>query len=372
MGMVRLKKFLPARLRRCREIMLMNNLDGLVVADPADVRYLTGFSGEDSVLLITAVNKVIVTDSRYVEQLRQECPGLRRFIRRGAMADAVAEVWNRLIGIYGGRKKLLCGVESDSVTYRQYRFYRKLIGMSLKPVDPVVGPIRIDKDSWEIAQIRQAIRIAQTAMESVIPKVRQKVTEREVAAELDYLADRLGSESPAFNTIVAFGPHAAQPHAQPGPARLRKNQPILIDWGATFAGYRSDLTRCFVLGRIPPDFAEAYRWVLEAQAAAIKAVKPDIPLTVVDQAARNVLKKARLPVYGHGTGHGLGLAVHEGPALGPKSKGVLEAGMVLTIEPGVYLPGRFGIRIEDDVLVTTAGARILSSMPKNLESVLIG
>jgi Xaa-Pro aminopeptidase len=372
MTTVRLKKFLSTRLQRCREIMLMNNLDGLIVADPADVRYLTGFSGEDSVLLITAVNRVIVTDSRYVEQLRQECPGLRRFVRHGAMPDAVAEVWRRLMKIYSGRKKLLCGIEADSATYRQYRSYRKLIGKNFKTVNPVVSSLRILKDGWEIDKIRGAIRIAQSAVQEALPLFRNSLPEREIASIVDYVAARHGSESPAFSTIVAFGPHAAQPHARPGLTRLRKNQPILIDWGATFAGYRSDLTRCYVLGRIPPVFAEVYRWVLEAQDAAIKAVMTGVPLTAVDQAARNVLKKVSLPVYGHGTGHGLGLAVHEGPALGPKSKGLLEEGMVLTIEPGVYIPGQFGIRIEDDVLVTARGAKVLSTLAKCLESVSIG
>jgi Xaa-Pro aminopeptidase len=351
--------------------MREHGFDALILPEPNDVRYLTGFSGDDSVLVITPRRRVIVTDSRYVEQLRQECPGLRRFVRKGPMTDAIAYVWDWLASPSTRRRKLTCALDSDAASHRQFQAYRKAIGRALTPVPSPLGTLRIHKDDLEVAALQKAVHIAQNAVRNVMPLVHPSVSERELAAIIDFAAARLGSDAPAFPTIVAFGHHTAQPHARPGSAELRKNQPILIDWGAAVDGYRSDLTRCFVLGKIPPVFAEAYRWVLETQHVAIAAVKPGAYLAEIDSAARNVLKRAKLPVYGHGTGHGVGLAVHEGPTISPKSQGLVEKGMVMTIEPAVYLPDKFGIRIEDDVLVTDKGSKTLSTLPKNLESVRV-
>ncbi|KPK76246.1 MAG: hypothetical protein AMJ79_07310, partial [Phycisphaerae bacterium SM23_30] len=183
---------------------------------------------------------------------------------------------------------------------------------------------------------------------------------------------RGGSSGAGFETIVAVAGHAAQPHAQAGNTRLKKNQSILFDWGAAVAGYRSDLTRCLVAGKIRPAFAEAYQWLLEAQTSAIEAVRPGASLRRIDDIARKALLKSPFGIYEHGTGHGIGLAVHEQPILNRKSKGELCEGMVVTVEPGIYVPGRFGIRIEDDVLVTARGYRVLSTLAKDLDSCVIG
>jgi len=377
MAAVRLKKYVGGRLRRLRGILREKDLAGLIVTDPAEVRYLTGFSGDDSVFLLTERRKMMVTDSRYVVQLRDECPGLARKVRQGAITEAVGEVLSGWGVIPRRRRKRppVIGVDPEGLTAGQYRSYRKVIGKGLRPIKEPVKPLRQCKDDYEIAQIRRAVRVAEAALQRVLEELKVGMTEQETAARLEYEMSRRGGGPAAFESIVAFGAHAAQPHARPGRKRLGKRDTLLFDWGAQVEGYRSDLTRCFAVGRIPAAFRDVYRCVLDAQLAAIAEVRPGVALCDVDAAARKVLREGlkglpgRFAVYGHGTGHGLGLDVHEGPFFSPRSKGVLEEGMVMTIEPGVYVPGRFGIRIEDDVLVTARGRTVLSRMAKDLSSV---
>jgi len=374
MNVVRLKPFIAARVKRCCAVLAERQLDALIVVDPADVSYLTGFGGEDSVLVLTRNRRVLVTDSRYTIQARQECPGLALHIRKDDMPGAVAQVLQRLK--QRSRKIFTIGIEADHIILSQYRTYRRSIKKGLRSIKPLVPVLRQNKDAYEITQIRKAIRVAQDAMTTILEEASVGKTERELAARLEYEMARRGSTAPAFGTIVAVGVHAAQPHAVPGKAKWRQNQSILFDWGATVNGYRSDLTRCFVLGRIRPVFADAYQRLLEAQLVAIDEVRDGVPLEQVDNAARKLLKRSKWPIYGHGTGHGLGLKIHESPFLKPPIKGakrgdkdVLREGMVITIEPGIYVPGRFGMRIEDDVLVTKRGANVLTSLAKDLDSV---
>jgi len=363
-------------------------LDAFIINDPADVSYLTGFSGDDSVLLVAQSRKILVTDSRYVIQVRQECPGLALKVRKADMSVAVGgvmESWGFLSGRTFRKKIAAVGIDPDTVTAAALKAYRKAVGRGLRFSRGLVGELRLCKDDFEIEQIRKAARIAETAMKETLKSIKPGVTELEVAAELEYEMARRGGRPAAFESIVAFGAHGAQPHARPGRGRLGTNQSILIDWGATVGGYRSDLTRCFLVGRIRPAFMDAYQWVLEAQLAAIEAVRPGVEFVQVDRAARNLLMKSlkstklrafrgldwRKVVYDHGTGHGLGLNIHEAPSLSKKSKGVLKEGMVITVEPGIYIPGRFGIRIEDDVLVTRKGRTLLSRLGKDLNTVTL-
>lgn len=368
--MVRLKKYVAGRVKRCRELMRQRGLDGLIVAAPEDVRYLTGFDGDDSVLVLTGTGRVLVTDSRYTEQVKQECRGLAMVMRKGAMSEAVGEVCSRLL-LKRDRQPGRMGVERDSVTVGQYKGYRKAVGSGLQVVGPLVADLRSCKDEYEVGQIRKAAAVAADSILDVLGWLGPGMSEREVAARLDYEMGRRGSEKPAFASIVAFGDHAAQPHAIPGARRLKKRDTLLFDWGATLGGYRSDLTRCYAVGRILPVFADAYRRVLEAQEAAISAVKAGARLKDVDAAAREVLRGGGLPMYGHGTGHGLGLQVHEGPIVNGKQEARLCEGMVVTIEPGVYVPGGYGIRIEDDVLVSSKGPKLLSRLAKDFDSILL-
>lgn len=365
--MLKIKPFISARLRRCRSMLAEKQLAGLIVLDPADVSYLTGFQGDDSVLVLTAGKRLLITDTRFTVQAHEECPGLPLLLRKEPMTEAIAEAYGKLQpGRRGWTRPI--GIEKGSITLGQYQTLRKKTGRTLEPVEGIVTELRQAKDGYEIAQITKAIRIAEDAFVALRDHIRLGMSEAQLKARLEYEMSVRGSTVPSFPSIVAFAGHAAQPHAIAGNARLRGGQPLLCDWGATLNGYRSDLTRCLAAGRISPVFAEAYQLVLEAQLSAIQAVKPGAALAEVDAAARKTIRRP-WPVYGHGTGHGLGLNVHEAPRLGPKIKGALREGMVVTVEPGMYLPGRFGIRIEDDVLVTARGGKVLSRLDKSLESV---
>jgi Xaa-Pro aminopeptidase len=368
MPSVKLKSFVPGRLRRCRDQMLTHKLTGLIVTDPLDVRYLSGFSGGDSVLVLTADRKILVTDSRYAEQARKQCPSLTIKLRCGSMTDAVAEVLSQLQSAKTAKHRI--GIIAEAVTMSQYRTYRKAIGRSLCDCPAIISQLRVCKDSYEVAQIRQAVRVAQQSLKNVLSWIEPGKSELAAAGRLEYEMSRLGSSLPAFSTIVAYGGRTSQPHAQPGAGRLRQGQSLLFDWGATVNGYRSDLTRCFVAGRIRPVFAKAYTQVLEAQLTAIKEIRPGIALSHIDAVAREQLKNVP-DAYAHGTGHGIGLEIHENPGVTSNAQGVLLEGMVVTVEPGIYVPGMFGIRIEDDVLVTARGATVLSKLAKNLESVCL-
>ncbi len=369
MPAVSVKKCISARVRRCRRVLAEQGTDALIVVNPVDVRYLTGFTGDDSVLVLTAKHRILVTDSRYTLQIKAECPGLSQVQRNGSMTEAVAAT---LRNCFRTRRRVAAvAIESEQVTLSDFKSYRRAIGKGLKECPGILTDLRQCKDTQELVEIGKAVRVAQKGLQAALQEIRIGMKEVELVSLLEYEMARQGGRPPAFNTIVAFGAHGAHPHAVAGNQRLKQNQPVLIDWGATVNGYKSDLTRCFCSGRIPPDFAEAYQRVLEAQLSAIEEVKPGIPLSQVDAAARGVMQKSGLPVYGHGTGHGIGLDIHEEPRLHPKNKQLLEEGMVITIEPAVYLPGKWGIRIEDDVLVTAKGRRVLSTQAKRLTDIAL-
>jgi Xaa-Pro aminopeptidase len=242
-------------------------------------------------------------------------------------------------------------------------------------VNDAVGPSRIIKDELEVGAICQAIKIAQDAFRALIARGRKGFvgrTERAVAAELDYLMRQAGADKSSFDTIVAAGPHGSLPHYRPGDTRIKAGDPVLIDWGAKLRGYCSDLTRVVFTGTIPPELAAAYEATLDAQAAGIKAVKAGISLKSPDSAARAALGRAGLAEkFVHGLGHGIGLEIHEAPGLAQTASGRLKAGMVVTVEPGVYLPGIGGIRIEDDILVTKQGSVRLSTLSSRLKDMLL-
>lgn len=370
MAAVSLKSFVTARLRRCREQMRDRALDALIVVNPVDVRYLTGFTGDDSILVITATRRVLISDTRFTIQIQEECPELSRHIRKNVvMSVALKETLNKLFSKWRKRNPPVVGIETESLPIKQYKVFKKTVGSGFREAEGILSSLRLCKDAYEIKQTRLAAKCAQDSMKAVLRQLKIGMSEIEIAGLLDYEMSQRGGRPPAFPVIVAYGGRAAQPHATPGKARLKTNQTFLFDWGATVNGYKSDLTRCYGTGKIPPVFRDAYQWVLEAQLAAIKAVKPGVRLMDADEAARKVMRKSRFPMYGHGTGHGLGLDIHEEPRLSQVSAGELAEGMIVTIEPGVYLSDRFGIRIEDDILVTATGATCLTRFPKDPASI---
>jgi len=367
-----------------RRLLDKKEMDCLIVTKPANVTYVTGFMGDDSWAVITRQGRTyLVTDSRYTEQAQAECPNCRIIRRKQPIAEAIGRLIKKLKPVPSTKFRAglseacterrrsvegsvqIVGVES-STSLADFAAIRKNVAARLrrgdarlKTVADVIESLRSQKDAGEIAAIIEAASIAAKALEQTIPRIKPGVSESELAGMLDLEVRKLGAKI-GFDTIVAFGPNASRPHHQPTTRKLRSADTILIDFGAKHKGYCCDITRCFAVGRPTALYKRAYDVVELAQAAAIKKVKAGVKMVKVDTAARDVICSSDLPVYGHGTGHGFGLEIHELPFVKPESKGRLKAGEVLTIEPGIYMPGKLGVRIEDDILVTQTGCRILT------------
>jgi Xaa-Pro aminopeptidase len=335
----------------CRELD-KKKISFLLVTSPANVTYITGFLGADSWAAVAGGRVYLLTDSRYTEQAQKECPSCKIIDRAGLMADAVANLVKKL-------KSIRTVVVEDSVSLADFEQLKKTVKARFRTVAGIIEIVRSVKDESEIATIRSAAAISTKALEQTLPYIKPGVTESELAGMLDFQIRKLGATN-SFETIVAFGPNGSRPHHQPGTGKLRKKDAVLIDFGAKYKGYCSDITRCFVIGGMTAFYKKVYDVVEQAQAAAIKTIKPGVKITQVDAAARKVIDKAGLPVYGHGSGHGFGLQIHESPFLKPDGRGKLKAGQVITIEPGIYIPGKLGVRIEDDILVTETGYKILT------------
>jgi Xaa-Pro aminopeptidase len=358
-----------ARRNRLRKAFTKAGIDALLVTEFTNVTYLTGFTGDDSYVLIRQDGEIILTDPRYTIQLGEECPGVDLYIRppgRSMLQAVVRAV--RAAGI--GR----LGIEADSMTVGLCnRLVEKLPKVNITATSGLVENLRLIKDKYEIARIRAAVLQAENAFAALRSKLRPEMTEKEAADELEHQFRLFGAKDAAFPTIVAVGPRAALPHATPSSQRrIGEADFVLIDWGANEGLYRSDLTRVLVTGRISPKFERIYQVVLAAQNQAIAAIRPGVVAHNVDNVARSMIAKAGFGrQFRHGLGHGLGLFVHESPRLAVKNQTVLKPGMVVTVEPGIYLPGWGGIRIEDDVLVTRTGHEVLTHVPKRLEDVVI-
>jgi len=333
-----------------------------LITKPQNVAYLTGFGGEDSWILLGEGFSCLITDGRFAEQAAEQCPGLDLHVRKGAITQAVGEAIR-------GRSVRSIAVEADHLTLAQRDALSSGLGRrGLVPLSDILRRLRECKDSRELRSIRKAVRTAQRAFCDLLAEGATGwvgKTERQLAARLDYLMRLHGAEGVAFETIVAAGTHASQPHYRPGNRRIRSDDAVLIDWGARVEGYVSDLTRVVSVGRIPPNVATIYDVVRRAQKAAISMIRPGVSCKSVDLAARRIIDKAGFGRYFvHGLGHGIGRECHEWPVLSYRSKQRLRRGMTLTVEPGIYLPGVGGVRIEDDVLVTSDGHRRLSSLPR--------
>jgi Xaa-Pro aminopeptidase len=353
-----------ARREKLRKLIRKLAADALLVTHFKNVTYLTGFTGDDSYLLVTLDGERLVTDPRYTTQLEEECPGLPLDVRM----PGVTMLAGTTKAIKRERVERL-GLEAGSATLSLERSIAKALPkLKLVDTENLVERLRTVKDKDEIEATRLAGQQARRAFDVVRASLTQNMTELEVAAELEYQARRFGAKSLSFPPIVAVGPRAALPHATPTRRQLSASDFTLVDWGANSGLYLSDLTRMIVTGRISPKFRKLYEVVLKAQLAAIDAIRPGVTGEQVDSVARTVIKRAGLgKAFGHGLGHGTGLEIHEAPrmAIGQKTK--LRPGMIVTVEPGVYLPGWGGVRIEDDVLVTRSGHEVLTDVPKQLE-----
>lgn len=351
-----------ARLRRVAAQLERRKLDGLIISTGPNVRYLTGFTGSNAALLVSSAAKAFLfTDPRYQIQAAQEAACKVR-VARGPLLPPLMSLARR-------KKLRRLGFEKGRLTFAEFELLKEhlFLGALLEPVAGVVERQRIIKSASEIRLMRRSAQTSSKAFARAIKKARPGVTEAELAAELDYQMRLLGAQKPAFDTIVAFGARTALPHAQPAANHLVNNQLLLIDMGASQDGYASDMTRMAFLGTPGRKVRRLYDAVLEAQLVAIEAVRPGVPASRVDAAARRVLCARGLEkAFIHSSGHGLGLEVHEPPRLGRRDKTRLAAGMVITIEPGAYLDGFGGVRIEDTAVVTPTGCEILTLTPKEL------
>jgi Xaa-Pro aminopeptidase len=359
----------PQRRERLRRGLRRDRLGGLLVVSESNVRYLTGFTGDSSALVVTSDRTVVVSDGRYVTQLEQECPEVEVAVRAigQPLVQAIACLVEKL-GLTG------LGFESEAVSAADFLTLKETLKtVELRAVTGRVEALRAIKDREEIAAIGAAIDIAERGFAMFRAGLRRDETEKDAAAALEGYLRRCGAAGASFPPIVAAGVHSALPHARPRPdARIGEADFVLVDWGATGRPYKSDLTRVVVTGKVTAKFEMIYRTVLAAQERAISAIRPGVTAREVDAEARSVIEEAGFGrFFRHGLGHGLGLELHEAPRLHKDSEEKLRPGMVVTVEPGVYLPDWGGIRIEDDVLVTPEGCDVLSRVPKSLDSVRI-
>lgn len=355
-------KTIPAphreRVDRLRAEMQRRKLDGYLVQNRMDQYWLTGFTGEDGFVLVTARQVVLLTDGRFDEAADIESPWARKVLRKVRTPERTAQEFRKY-------KLQRVGFDPGHLTVAEYNGLRKAARPArLVAVPGAILDMRLLKDEGEVAAIREALRVAEKAFTRVVKWIKPGRTERDISARLAYEMQCLGAQEVAFPSIVAVGPNASLPHYEPGNGVVRNDQGILIDWGARVNWYVSDLTRMVWPGHVPPLMAKIQSIVKEAHDKAIEFVKPGVTAHQVDAVARRVIEKAGYgPQFGHATGHGMGLDGHEAPRVGKGTKIVLKPGMVITVEPGIYIPGKGGVRLEDDILVTETGYKVLSTLP---------
>ncbi|NLN75742.1 MAG: aminopeptidase P family protein [Armatimonadetes bacterium] len=351
------------RIERLRGLMADNSLDALLVTDISNVFYLTGFTGSAAVVAVTKSNVYLLTDPRYTTQALEQCPS-SNIVEYAAKPTtvAVSELLNDL-------PVNRVGYEADQVSVSYYRTVRRHTkpSISMRATRGLVESLRRVKDADEIEIIQKACEIADATFASLIQNISIGMTEKEVALQVDTTLRRLGADKEAFDTIAASGPRAASPHASPTEAVLGPNMLLKLDFGARYGNYNSDITRTVCLGAPDEKQREIYNIVLEAQIRAIEAIGPGKPGWEIDAVARDyIASKGYGDNFRHGLGHSIGILVHDGQALSQTSNIILEPGMVVTVEPGIYVEGWGGVRIEDDVLVTDSGRSILTRADKQL------
>ncbi len=348
------------RIETFKSTFKLIGVDAFLVTDPANLLYLSGFTGSNGMLIVPKNHPpIFYTDFRYKEQTKQEIVGCN------------VKIWNR--NLYSefpvadltGVNKL--GFEKNNLSYGRFETIKKQLKSKVKlvPTEGVIETLRITKDSIELRRIRKAVSITDKVFANVLKLIKPKVTEKDLATEIDYQFTKQGGI--AFPTIVAFGERGALPHAQPTDKKLRVGDSIVFDIGAKYQNYCADMTRTVVMGNASKKFRQVYEIVLTAQRIAEEKVSAGKKAVEIDGYARNYIKEKGFGDYfGHGLGHAVGIAVHEVPTLSSQSKDILQVNTTVTVEPGIYLPGEFGIRIEDLVVVESQGCEILTKSPKEL------
>jgi Xaa-Pro aminopeptidase len=358
-----------ARQSKLREHLATTRFDALLISHLPNIRYLCGFTGSAGFLLVEESGSVFFTDFRYDTQAHEEVSGAKVVIAHKSVLKAVSEL------LTARRKRargFTLGIEAEHFTVAEKKRLNDALpgGTRLKDSPAVVERLRMVKDSDELAKIRSAVKLGAKLFDRALEVIRPGVKESEVAAEMEYAARRAGAEEMSFPTIVASGARSALPHGRASEQAIRPGGFVVCDFGVILEGYCSDQTRTVWVGATSGDARSAYEAVLEAQQAAVDAVKPGIAVERVDAAARKVLQRAGLARnFTHSTGHGVGLEIHEIPRVADGQKEILQPGMVITIEPGVYFPGKWGIRVEDMVAVTAAGREVLTPTGKGFLAV---
>ena len=351
------------RLEKLRHKLEEQQLEAILISQAENRRYLSGFDGSAGYLLITAEDQILATDFRYLEQAKRQAPSYSLFVITGAVKD-----W--FPGLISAAKVKHLGFEAEHVTFSLHRHFSDIIsaaGFSLKlmPTTGLVASLRAIKEPAEIALITRAAALSDGAFEHVAEIIQPGMSEQDVGWELEKFLRSNGSEAVPFEIIVASGPNAALPHARASTRPINRGEPIILDLGTRVSGYSSDLSRTIFPGEPEATFAEIYRLVLEAQMTAITAIKEGMTGEEADRTARRVIEKAGYgAAFGHSLGHGIGLAPHESPRLGPNATEVLANGMVFTIEPGIYLSGRGGVRIEDIAVMEKGRLKVISQSKK--------
>jgi Xaa-Pro aminopeptidase len=354
------------RLRKLRTSIAERGLDALLLSQPENLRYLSGFTGSSGWLLISGQNAILATDFRYMEQAKGESPDFE-------ITQTKRELRDWLLGLVSDLGWHKLGFEANFISYDGYHklseaIETKQVNLELVPTTGIVEHLRSIKEPEELEFIIKAVGLTDAAFEQAMGIIRPGMTEKEAAWEIEKFLRQEGSEGTPFEIIVASGPNSALPHARPTEKIIRSGEPVLIDMGARISGYCSDFSRTLFFGKADKTLREIYNIVLKAQTTVIEGVESGMDASQADQLARSVVEQAGYgDAFGHGLGHGVGLAVHESPTLGPSSSDSLADGMVFTIEPGIYLAGQGGVRIEDMVVLKNGKAQVLTRAKKGIQ-----
>jgi Xaa-Pro aminopeptidase len=350
------------RIKKLQEVLEKENLDLLLVTSLSNVRYLSGYSGTNGLILISPRESLFLTDFRYKNQASEQ-------VKYSKIVIAERELILSLPPLSLLKpKRLKLGFEQNHLSCGTYRKLKTLLpNCLLVPTENLVESISVKKEQNEIDRIKKAVSITDQVFSEILDFIKPKVKEQDIAAEIEYKFKKYGSSAPFFETIIASGKRSALPHGVASGKRIEKGDFVTLDMGAVYDGYTADMTRTVVVEKANKRQKEVYNIVLKAQKEAISKVKPKIKACDLDKVARGFIKKAGYEKYfGHGLGHGIGLLIHDSPTINPTSQQVLEPGMVITIEPGIYIPNWGGVRIEDDVLITKRGYEVLTKAEKNL------
>ncbi|MFD2704301.1 M24 family metallopeptidase [Salibacterium lacus] len=348
------------RIEHVREQLRGRGADAIIIDSPANRRYVSGFTGTAGAVLITQQKAYFITDFRYIEQAEAQCPGFE-------VVRHTSSVYEKAGELLKNEQAATLVFEKDNVSYAGYESLQQHTKAELKPLSGLLEEIRLIKSEEELNVLQQAVDIADRAFEHITSYIKPGVKEIDVSNELEFFMRREGAVSSSFDIIAASGTRSALPHGTASEKAMQSGELLTLDFGAYFQGYCSDITRTVAVGEPPSRLREIYQVVYEAQLKALEEIKPGMTGAEADAVARDhIVKQGYGEYFGHGLGHGLGLEVHEGPRLSPKSGKVLEPGMVVTVEPGVYVPEIGGTRIEDDIVMTEYGNKTLSNSPKEL------